>query len=481
MEHSGYYHIAVVGAGAAGLVIAIGAAKAGKKVVLIEKGHWGGDCTNFGCIPSKSLIASANVAHLVRNGELYGLTTGEIAFDGHGALERARAIVAEIRAHEEPEALQKWGIDAIEGMASFVDEGTLAIRRANGELSTVGADKVVLATGSYPSLPSIVGLDQIPYMTNETIFSLTKLPKRLLIIGGGPIGCELAQAFCRLGSSVALVHRRDLLLNKEEEEAQRVITGCLWSEGVELYLSATPLVAGEEKGELFLDIQRGHTIERLHGSHLLVATGRLPVVEGLNLEAMEIDYTDSGIITDDYGRTNCKNVWAVGDVTGRSLFTHVAENEARGLLRNLLLPRPFWAKLDKKQPVPRVTYTSPEVASVGLGSQEAILRYGKSKIAIYRLPMKQIDRAVCSGTPEGFIQLVTKKWSGRLLGVTIVAERAGEMLMEPSLAIYQGIPLRKIASLIHPYPTYSQAVRKAADRWMLETVLPLLRTFSSAK
>ncbi len=449
------YPLIVIGAGAAGLVIAIGAAKAGKKVLLIEKGTYGGDCTNFGCIPSKALIASAKIAHALKESKTYGIDAVFQKIAADHALHRTRNIVAEIRTHEEPPALAKFGVDTITGVAVFQDSHVLKV---NDELFY--GKQIVIATGSSPAIPPISGLEQTPFLTNETIFELEKIPNTLAVMGGGPIGCELAQAFQRLGSQVTLIHSHPQLLNKEEPLAQTTIAEQFAKDGIVLHLGARPQkINYAQRFQIIFDNQT------LEADALLVAVGRTSNVGSLNLKAAGVDYSDKGLSVDAFGRTNQTHIWAVGDVIGPPFFTHWAENQARAVLTSLLLP---FKKKIKPQAIPRVTFTDPEIASLGLSENEAKAKYS---IATYLVPFSAVDRAITADRTEGFVKIITKKWSSKILGCTIVGPRAGEMLGEISLAMSAGIPLRKLAALIHPYPTYNQAIRKAADLWLTQTVL----------
>lgn len=458
------FPLVVIGAGAGGLVIAIGATKAGKKVLLIEKGNYGGDCTNFGCIPSKSLIASAHAAASIKESKDLGIEVSSQSIQAKRSLSRVREIVAEIRSHEDPDALKKLGLETLTGTAKF--EGPHVLR-VNDEI--IRANQIVIATGSSPFIPPIKGLDTTPFLTNETIFELEEIPKSLVVMGGGPIGCELAQAFLRLGSKVSLIHSHKALLNKEETGAQEVIAAQFKSEGMSLYLNIGVNEVTYHEGQFQIFLENG---EKIESEALLVSVGRKPNVSSLNLEAAGVIYTDKGIPVDAYGRTNQSHIWAVGDVIGTPFFTHWAENQARSVLTSLLLPFPFKKKINKDQSIPRVTYTDPEVASIGLSEEEARQKYN---IATYTVPLSQVDRAITTGQTEGFVKIVTKKWSSKILGCTIVAPRAGEMLSEVSLAMYADIPLRKLSAVIHPYPTYSGAIRKAADMWLTQTILSLFR------
>jgi pyruvate/2-oxoglutarate dehydrogenase complex dihydrolipoamide dehydrogenase (E3) component len=470
------FPLVVIGAGAGGLVIAIGMAKLGKSVLLIERGSYGGDCTNYGCIPSKSLIASAHAAQAIRDASTLGLKLTSTEFSAVGAMRRVRQIVQKIRHSEEPPQLQKIGVSTLTGVASFEDKYTLKVVEATGAVHSVKAQKIVIAAGSAPRLPTLKGLETVPYFTNETIFDLEDIPSRLAVLGGGPIGCELGQAFQRLGSSVIIVQSGNNLLEKEEQESQCALKTRLEQEGTEILLNHTAQEVTMDQGQILLKTRRvsDNTEYMITASHLLVAIGRRPNIDALHLEAADVNYTSQGIIVDGYGRTTQRHIWAIGDIAGGPLFTHVAENQARTVLKNLFLPAPFKKRLDRRQAVPRVTYTDPEIASVGLLEKQAIQRYGASRIAIYTVPFDEVDRAITAGRTEGFVKIVTKKWSSKILGATIVAPRAGEMLSELTTAMHKNIPLRKLASLIHPYPTYSLAIRKAADQWLTKT---LLQTF----
>lgn len=468
------YPTIVIGAGAGGLVVAIGTAKAGRKVLLIEKGLYGGDCTNFGCIPSKSLIASAHYAHALRIAPQYGIQYQIKNFNADQTLARTRHIVETIRKTEEPAPLLKHGVETLSGEASFLDPHKLQITLHDGSVKTVTGDQIVIATGSSPLVPSIPGLDRVRYHTNETIFDLKQIPESLVIIGGGAIGCELAQSFSRLGTHVSIVEEMPHLMHSEDPKAREVIETQFREEGINLFLHHKAVQVGQREKFITLEIkQKDHNETKiLETTDLLTAVGRRPNTSSLHLEAASIKSNERGIIIDKYGRASQKNIWAVGDVVGRGQFTHIAENEARTVLRNLLLPWPFRFKIDEKQAIPRVTYTDPEIANIGLNQEQAIEKYGKRKIITYEIPFSDLDRAITESRSEGHVKVITKKWSSKILGAVIVGPRAGEMLQEISIAMRHGITLRKLGSLIHPYPTYSLAIRKCADQWFTKTVIP---------
>ncbi len=457
------HDIIVIGAGAGGLVVAIGAAKAGKKVLLVEKGHYGGDCTNFGCIPSKSLIASAEVAHHIKTARDFGVELTSSEFNADKSLERVRKIVNGVRSGEDQDALKKHGVETLSGHAQFINPKTIEVTLSDRK-ETLSAKKFVIAAGSSPIIPPVEGLDQISYLTNETIFDLQQIPKSILFIGAGPISCELAQAFCRLGSEVTLIASRAHLMPHEFIKAQEVIEKQFQKEGITVYTEKRLTKVEKEGDRICVTIGD----KKLTAEHLFIGTGRKPNVELLNLDAAKVKWSPDGIEVDAYGRTITKHIWAIGDITGAPFFTHNAEHQGRTCLSNLLLP--FKTK-KSCLPIPRVTFTDPEVASVGINPAEATKKH-----AVYTIPFDELDRAITAGRTEGFITIVTKKWSSKIVGATIVSPRAGEMLSELLVAMFQNIPLKHLAKVIHPYPTWSLGIRKAADKYLIQTILPLFKT-----
>jgi len=470
------YYAIVIGAGAAGLVVAKGLAKAGKKVLLVEKGPYGGDCANFGCIPTKALIASANVAHEVWRSGLYGIDMQISGFQSNRVLDRVRAVVEQIRAKNSPPALNPLGVETLTASAAFVDPHTIAV----GERK-ITAKKIIIATGSIAHVPNINGLPDLPFHTSQTLFSLKEVPSSLAIIGGGQIGCELALAFKRLGSSVTLVEQADILLKQEEPEAYKAVQSALIKEGVEIYLrhEVTRVWPDGDKAGLTLRHKLDDKTYDVRVKEVMIACGRRPNLKELNLEAAGVRYTEKGIEHDGYGRTTKPHIWVVGDASGESFFTHAAVQHARRVLLNLLLPWPFKRKLDTAQAVPRIISSDPEVASIGLTEKEANELYGNSSIATYIVALPSADRAICEAREDGFVKIVTKRYSGKILGATVVSPIGADMLPELQIAMREGVTFRKLASLIHPYPTYSQIIQKAADKWLKETILPLIGKFIS--
>ena len=456
-------------------MVAIGAAKANKRVLLIEKGHWGGDCTNFGCIPSKTLIASAKHAYSIKEGSKYGLSFDMPHLGAEGAFDHVRNVVQEVRTHEDPTALRKFGVDTLTGVTSFQNPHQIVVREKEGNLHTICADRIVIATGSHPFIPPIEGLAKTPYLTNETLFDLKRMPKKLAILGAGPIGCEMAQAFCRLGSEVVLIESERGIMTREERETQELIGQIFKKEGITIYCKCKGNSISYENNQFQICISHPDGQKEIAADQLLVATGRRPNLKELELENADVRYSERGVVVNAYGQTNQPHIFAIGDVTGGPLFTHMAESCGRAVLVSLLLPRPFKKRLNTKSPVPHCTFTDPEVAGFGMREEDAVQAYGEKSIAVYKVPMSEIDRAITSGETDGWVKVVTKKWSSQILGATIIAPRAGEMLSELLLAKSKKIPLRYFRNTIHPYPVFSRAIRKSADLWLTQTIIPLFK------
>jgi pyruvate/2-oxoglutarate dehydrogenase complex dihydrolipoamide dehydrogenase (E3) component len=442
---------AVVGAGSGGLSVAAGAAQLGQRVVLFEKGEMGGDCLNVGCVPSKALIAAAHHAHSVREGRRFGIGAGEPEVDFAAVMAHVRGAIAAIEPHDSQQRFESLGVTVVREAAAFVDERTLESASVR-----VTADRVVLATGSRPQAPPVPGLEAMPYLDNESVWGLQVLPRRLIVLGGGPIGLELGQAFARLGSDVVVVEA-DSPLGKEDPDLVRPVTDALAAEGVRLVVGARAQAVEATSGGVAVVLEG----ERLEGSHLLVAAGRAPNVEGLNLEAAGVAYTDAGVTTDRRLRTSNRRVYAVGDVTGRPAFTHAAGAHAALVIRKTL----FAQRVDAEAMViPRVTYTDPPLAAVGLTEAEARERHGEG-VRVLTVPFEKIDRAQAEGDVRGFAKLVADR-RGRVLGVGIVGRGADELIQPWVLALSHGLGLRKLASgWIPPYPTRGDINRQLASQW----------------
>ncbi len=442
--------LAVIGAGSGGLSVAAGAAQLGLKVVLFEKGEMGGDCLNYGCVPSKALIAAAHAAHAMTHSAPLGVTASGVAVDFAAVMRHVHGVIAAIAPIDSQARFEGLGVKVVREAARFAGP-----REIHGDSVAVFARKVVLATGSRAAAPPIPGLEAVAYLTNETIFSLEALPPRLVVLGGGPIGVELGQAFARLGSSVTLVEA-DAILGREDREAAATVIDQLKADGVTLVkgkvvrVEAGPVVVVEtDTGE-----------QRLEATHLLLALGRRPNIEGLGLDAAGIVHDASGVRTDRSLRTSNRRVFAVGDVAGRGQFTHLAGAHAGLVVRKALFALPVDADA---LVVPRVTYSDPELAAVGLGEAEARRRHGDG-VRVLTQPFEDNDRARAEGDSRGFAKLVATR-QGRVLGVTVVGARAGDLIHLWSLALASGLKLSQVAGMIAPYPTRGEIAKRLAGQF----------------
>jgi len=452
--------LCVIGAGAGGLTVAAGASQLGAKTVLIEAGEMGGDCLNYGCVPSKALLAAAHAAKAMRDGARFGLANGPAeAVDFRRVHDHVRGVIEAIAPQDSGERFEGLGVRVIRAAARFTGPRELQA----GEIR-LRARRFVIATGSRPAVPPIPGLDRVPYHTNETIFGLTDLPEHLLVIGGGPIGCELAQAYRRLGARVTILEAANLL-PKDDPEPVDLLRRRLRSEGVDLYEQArVTAVENAAGGGIVAHVEQGGDRKAIAGSTLLVAAGRRPTVKGLNLEAAGVAYTErDGIAVDHRLRTTNRRIYAVGDVTGRHRFTHMAAYEAGIVIRNALFRLP--AKIDDRA-VPWVTFTDPELAHVGLTEAQARTRAGRGGIRVLRWPFAENDRAQAERATDGFVKAVTTP-RGRILGATIVGARAGELIHLWALAIGQDLKIGAIANMIAPYPTLGEASKRAAGSFYM--------------
>ncbi len=451
------YDLVIVGGGSAGLTAAGFAVQLGAQVALVEKHRVGGDCTWTGCVPSKTLLKAARIAHEMRTAHRYGLTPAEPVVDLKQVMTHVRDVVARVYENESPEALRAEGIDVYLGAARFVDPHTLAV----GDVMLT-ARRILLATGAHPFVPPIAGLDNVNYLTYESIWDLEVLPRHLMVVGAGPIGCELAQAFRRLGAHVTLVEALDRVLPLEDPRASHVLADVFEEEGIALRLNAPAEHAWQDDEGIHL-IAGG---EELVGDALLVAIGRRPNMEGLELERAGVAYTAGGVQVDEYLRTSQKHIYAAGDCTGGYQFTHYAGWQAFLAARNALLPGASRGVSDR---VPWTAFTDPEVAHIGLNEAQARERFGDA-VMICEWPMAQVDRALAEGDTAGFIKLVHKR-DGTLLGATIVAGRAGEMIHEWVIALERGLKVGEMAGIIHVYPTYSTGAVQAAAAIRVEQLL----------
>lgn len=458
------YHMVVIGAGTAGLVSAAGAAGLGAKVALIERGLMGGDCLNVGCVPSKGVIrASRSWAEARQAAERFGgpAVDPQARGDFGAAMARMRRLRAGISVHDSAERFRGLGIDVFLGDGRFTGPDTIEV---GGK--TLRFRRAVIATGGRAAVPPIPGLAESGYRTNETIFNLTELPERLAIIGAGPIGCELAQSFARLGSLVMLLDQDAHVLVREDADAAEVVQKAMLRDGVQLELQAKIL---EVRGRTLV-IESGGQRKEIPFDEILVAAGRAPNVENLGLEAAGVKYGKKGVEVDDNLRTSNRNVFACGDVASRYQFTHIADAQARIVIQNALF---FGRAKASALTIPWCTYTSPEIAHVGLYEKDA--RERGIEVDTLTVQLSTVDRAILDGEDEGFLRLHLEKGKDRILGATLVADHAGDMIGELCLAITHNIGLGKIASVIHPYPTQGEVVKKAADQWRRTKLTPGVR------
>jgi pyruvate/2-oxoglutarate dehydrogenase complex dihydrolipoamide dehydrogenase (E3) component len=447
MEGRVKFDLAVIGGGSAGLSIAAAAVQFGEKVVLFEKGEMGGDCLNYGCVPSKSLIAAAKYAHAQRSSKPYGITPLEPKVNYAKVMAHVQSVIDAIAPHDSQERFEKLGVTVVRATAKFSSPTDI---QADGKTYT--ARRIIIATGSRAGLPPIPGLKDAPYFTNETLFKNRVQPSHLIIIGGGPIGMEMAQAHVRLGSKVTVLEAFQPLA-KDDPELTSVVLEALKAEGVDIRANATILEIRRIKSGVEVVLKDGV----IKGSDLLVAAGRIPNIETLNLDAAGIAFTPRGITVDQGLRSSNRRVYAAGDVAGGLQFTHVAGYHAGLIIRNALFRLPVKNRTDI---IPWVTYTDPELAHVGLAEVDARKAYGES-IKVLRWPFAENDRAQAEGKTKGLVKLIVGP-RGRILGASIVGQNAGELIAPWVLAVTQGFKISAFANMVMPYPTLGEAGKRAA-------------------
>lgn len=463
----GRYHLVVVGAGTGGLVTAAAAAGLGARVALVERHLMGGDCLNVGCVPSKAIIRAARAWSDARTGDKrFGAPAyaddGDFAF----VMDRMRRLRAQLSPIDGAARFTALGVDVFLGQARFVDGDAVEV---DGQ--RLAFRKAVIATGARPAVPDIPGMQQFAYHTNETIFGLTSRPGHLAVVGAGPIGCELAQAFARLGTTVTLVDRGSRVLPREVADASAVVEQRLLSDGVRVWHTAeVQRVEGKGSGGT-LHVRHAAQDKSIECDALLVATGRVPNVDGLGLEAAGVRaHGEHGVTVDDRLRTTNRRIYAVGDVCSARKFTHSADFQARLVVRNALF---FGRGRASDLITPRVTYTSPEVAQVGLTPDQA--HQDHQDTDLIRVAMHDVDRAVLDGETEGFCEFVLARGTDRILGATLVGEHAGETIGEVALAMTAKLGLGAIGRTMHPYPTQGEVLRKAADAWQRRKLTPRVK------
>ncbi len=462
------YNLAVVGAGTAGLVAAIGGASIGARVALVERYLMGGDCLNFGCVPSKAIIRSSRIIGEVWGSDHLGVNIPEhsVHVDFSHVMERMRRLRAQISRHDSVERMTSLGIDVFLGAAGFRDRRSLEV---GGKV--LFFKKAVIATGARPVHPSIPGLSDAGFLTNETVFSLTERPETLAVIGGGPIGCELAQVFNRLGSKVTIIQRNAQFLPREDRDAAELLGRVFEKEGIRCLLSADVknVTLNGEKKLIHLAVEdKNRTIE---ADEILVGVGRIPNVEGLDLKAAGVEYDSRGIKVNAFLQTTNRRIYAAGDICLDYKFTHMAEAAARIVVQNALFVR---SKKMSSLIVPWCTYTDPEIAHVGMHEREA-----KEKgipVETFTHPFKDVDRAILDGEEQGFVRILVKKGKDKILGATVVAKHAGEMINEITLAMVSGRGLKTLVNVIHPYPTQGDSFKRVAGLYYTNKFSSLLQS-----
>ncbi len=462
---TGQYNLVVIGGGTAGLVTAAIAAGLGAKVALIERHLMGGDCLNVGCVPSKALIRASRAWADVRNGQEFGLhLSGEAKEDFPTVMTRMRTLRAQLSRTDSAQRFTSLGVDVYLGQAQFTSTQTVQVGSA-----TLDFAKAVICTGARASVPPIPGLQEAGYLTNETIFSLTELPATLAIIGAGPIGCELAQAFARFGSQVYLIEAMHGIMPNEDRDAAEIIEQALVHDGVTLFCCSKELtIQKTETGRRLTGGSHGRTYN-ITVDEILVGAGRKPNVDGLGLEAASVEYDKTGVTVDDHLRTTNPNIYAAGDICSRYKFTHAADAMAQIVIQNALFPHPFGLGTARVSSlvIPWATYTDPEIAHVGLYETEAKQQGHKVETFTHRLD--EVDRAVLDGETEGFARVHVATGTDCILGATIVAAHASDLINEFTLAMKAGLGLKTLASTIHPYPTQGEVVKKVANAWRKTT------------
>jgi len=461
------YNLVVVGAGTAGLICAAGAAGLGAKVALIERHLMGGDCLNVGCVPSKGVIRASRAFHDAHNSTEFGIIDGtNLRFDFGTAMERMRRLRADISHHDSARRFRdELGIDVFIGQGSFSGLDTVEVAGR-----TLRFKKAAVCTGARAAAPPIPGLEEAGYLTNETVFSLTELPQRLAVIGAGPIGCELAQAFARFGCRVTLLELGPHILGREDSDAAEILHNTFVREGINLQLGIKITEVGTCGSDKVLHLERDDKRIDLTVDAILVGVGRAPNLEGLGLEKAGINFDRSGVTVNDTLQTSNPNVYAAGDICFPFKFTHTADALARILIANALF---MGRQKASALTIPWCTYTDPEIAHVGMYEGDA--KENGIDVTTLTVPLSDIDRAVLDGETEGFARVHLRKGTDKILGATIVARHAGEMINEFSLAITSGLGISAIGKTIHPYPTQAEVVKKLADMYNRTRLTPFVR------
>lgn len=454
------YNQIVIGGGSAGLVTSYISAVVGAKSALIEKHKMGGDCLNTGCVPSKALIKSAKINHYIKKSAKYGITTSTPEVDFKAVMDRVHNVINDIEPHDSVERYSKLGVDCVSGTAKILSPWEVQI----DDDKILTTKNITIATGARPFVPLIEGINDINFTTSDNLWEITELPKSLLVVGGGPIGCELAQSFARLGSSVTQVERSSRIMAREDEAVSEVIQQAFQEEGVNLLLSADLVKFKKENSQNTAVVKINNQEKEVQFDLCIMAIGRKANTMGFGLEELGIELNPNGTVkVDSYLRTTkYKNIYACGDVAGPFQFTHTAAHQAWFVAVNSLFG-PFYKKKANYNVVPRVTFTDPEVASVGLSEDEAKSKNTKYLKTMY--PLDDLDRAIAESEIKGFVQVLTKPGTDKILGATIVGAHGGDMLLEFTSAMKNNFGLNKIMGTIHPYPTLGEANKYAAGFW----------------
>lgn len=470
-------NLVVIGAGAAGLVSTLIATTVKAKVTLVEAGKMGGDCLNYGCVPSKALIKSAKVAHQMRHADHYGLRASEPDFSFRAVMARIHRIIADIAPHDSVERFEGLGAEVLQGYARIKDPWTVEVTMKDGEVRSLKTRAIVIATGAAPIVPPLPGIEEVGYLTSDTLWEkladFEKPPKRLVVLGGGPIGCELAQSFARLGSTVTQIEMAPRILIREDEDVSDHVRQSLEVDGVRVLTRHRATACKLVDDEKIIIVERDGAQEEIAFDELLCAVGRSPRLTGFGLEDLGIK-TDRTVETNEYLETVFPNVLAAGDVAGPYQFTHTASHQAWFASVNALFGDLKKFKADYRV-IPWTTFTDPEVARVGLNEQDA--REQGIAFEVTRYGIDDLDRAIADGAAHGFVKVLTPPGKDRILGVTIVGEHAGDLLAEFVLAMKHGLGLNKILSTIHTYPTLAEANKYAAGEWRRAHVSPKLMAF----
>jgi pyruvate/2-oxoglutarate dehydrogenase complex dihydrolipoamide dehydrogenase (E3) component len=466
-EPAGRYNLVVVGAGTAGLISAAGAAGLGARVALVEREFMGGDCLNVGCVPSKALIRASRAAAEVQGAHDFGiLVPAGARVNFPAVMERMRRLRAALSPNDSAARYRGLGVDVFFGEARFTGPDAVAV---GGRV--LRFRRAVIATGARAARPDIPGLADAGYLTNETVFTLTELPPRLAVLGAGPIGCELAQAFARFGARVSLLGNHAQIMPREDPDAARIVEKEMQRDGVNLVLGCNVVRVAREEAEKVLHLECGGQPMEVRADAILVGVGRAPNVQGLDLEVAGVSYdAKEGVHVNDRLQTTNRRIFAAGDICSRFKFTHAADAMARVVIRNALF---FGRAKASALVIPWCTYTDPEVAHVGLS--EAVAKARGIDVQTFTEPMAHVDRAVLDGDTDGFIKVHVRAGSDRIVGATVVARHAGEMISELTLALVGGLGLGTLAQTIHPYPTQAEAIKRVADAYNRTRLTPFVK------